>query len=165
MVGKRLSPLYGLLIVSVALSGCGIAARQEAEQAEKQRRADMEAAFTACDQTQFSGKTQHRDRAQCMVNVANRYIRPIDPYPELLDLLSATRLSIASRVDRGEITEDDARLAFQQKMAELTSERERRNQGRDMVSAQQQAANAATYQALWGNRRTCTRIGNTVNCY
>jgi hypothetical protein len=82
------------------------------------------------------------------------------PYPDLIELKFANRLTMAAKIDRGTITSEDAILESARLNSQVVSEYERRV----TAAAQGVAANAAASAAYRGLGVTCTRLGNTMTC-
>jgi hypothetical protein len=79
-----------------------------------------------------------------------------------MDSFMATRMSVAEQVQDGRLTIAQANVIIANKNTELISEEQRRNLANRAVAAQESAA-AASWAA--GGPVSCTKIGNTVNCY
>src|SRR5579875_1148161 len=60
-------------------------------------------------------------RSECFSSAEDRYLRPIYPYGDLLDLRQAYRLAIASQVDSGRLSLIDANLKFAEVNTEIAS--------------------------------------------
>lgn len=91
----------------------------------------------------------------CKNEIDRRLVRPHFRYPDLLDVAMASRLAIGAKLDRREISSEDAQLALARISSQLVAENERRGLARRSVAAQE-AASAPV---------SCTRIGDTVSCY
>ena len=65
-------------------------------------------------------------RAKCR-NDAENLARSVYPYPDLLDLRLATRLSLAWKTDRGEISNQQASLEFEKTSALIAEEEQARD--------------------------------------
>jgi hypothetical protein len=55
-----------------------------------------------------------------------RILRPIMPYPDLLELQLATNMSVAEKVQNGQLTVAQANEAIAQKFSEVNAEEQRR---------------------------------------
>src|SRR5262249_53334541 len=100
-------------------------------------------------------------RAKCQVD-AVAILRPTVAHPDLLDSLMATRMSVAEQVQNGRLTIAQANEMMANKKSELVSEEQRRNLANRAVVAQESAA-AASWAA--SGPVSCTKTGNTVNCF
>jgi hypothetical protein len=100
-------------------------------------------------------------RAKCQTDPL-AIMRPVHPYPDLLDLFIASRMAIAERVQNGQMTIAQANEAIATKRSELVAEEQRRQLANRSVSAQENAAAASLVAA---GPHSCTAIGNTVNCF
>lgn len=132
--------------LAAALTGC-VSARQ-AEVRQK-----VEAGRVECSAQNFKTKTE---LARC-INEAERLIGTVYHHPDLLNLRMASRLAIAERQDRGELTQAQADLEFAKLGAEITSQEQGRNNSAQMAAA---ASAMATPRMT-----TCNRYGNTVTCF
>jgi hypothetical protein len=100
-------------------------------------------------------------RTKCQAD-AIAITRPISPYPDLLDLLIASRMAVAERVQSGQLTIAQANELIATKHSELVAEQGRRTLANRSVVAQEGIASASLAAA---GPHTCTRIGSTVNCF
>lgn len=94
-------------------------------------------------------------RMNCLAEVRNRRVRHVMPHRDLLDLQNAAQLNIASRLDRGQISQEEAQLALAQQNTQVIGEMDRRDLARRAVRAAEAASDPVT----------CTRTGNTTFCY
>src|SRR5215210_2536068 len=106
----------------VLLSGCGVAQQAQREKLEAEVKAKIAQAVLTCHSQPFRTSVA---RAQCR-NDAEAQARPFFPYPDLLDERLAARLALAEKVDRKQLSESEAQLAFAQTMARVLSEDVRR---------------------------------------
>lgn len=149
----------GIAILITTLGGCGLAARKEREEAFAAAKVENEAAIAACQEHYPPNQMKdHVGKAQC-VNDAMKIMRPFAPYPDLMDQDMANRSMLAERVQQGKMSAAEATAEMSQRRSAIVAEEQRRNLSNRSVSAQESAAAAA-----WKGT-SCTRIGNTVNCY
>lgn len=89
--------------------------------------------------------------ARC-VNEANALLRG---HPDIGDALAKRRIAIATRMDAGQIGQEDGEAAIAQARAEANSERQRRRDS------------AATVRAIQAGPApvTCHTTGSITNCY
>jgi hypothetical protein len=97
-------------------------------------------------------------RANCQNGVSERFLRG-HVEGDLLDVLEATRLSLAEKQEAGLMTEADANLAFAKAKSEAESEQQRRRANASIADAQDRAALAASMPV------TCNTFGSITNCY
>ena len=115
--------------------------------------------------------------AQCQTDAENQYLAPLknSPYADLLNLKQAKRAEIASRLQRGQITIEQANVELATMTSQITGEATNRTMTAASVSAQQsaaaaqgQAAAAASMSAMQATMPrppvTCMRTGNMVTC-
>lgn len=127
-----------VFIFMACLSGCQTAGQMAA------LRAEAEAEAASCKT--LAGPTV--GRAHCLNAAENKYVRPGYPYPDLLNLRHSSRVAIASRYDRKEITKEQADAEFDRVQAENQSEAVRRSTAIASVQAQQSAASSAAMVAF-----------------
>jgi DNA uptake protein ComE-like DNA-binding protein len=117
-------------LVTAAASACALALLSGCQTAQQAQREALEAAVQdriaqavqACHAQRFPTAVA---RAQCR-NSAEAQARPFAPYPDLLDQRLAARLALAEKVDRKQLSDDQAQRAFEQTMAHLLTEDRRR---------------------------------------
>jgi hypothetical protein len=147
-----------LVILVFALGGCGLA-RQREMQSERAAKAQSDAAAQEC-QSKFPQIISATvvAHAKCL-NEAAAIARPAWSYPDLLDSFLATRMALAERVQKGQITIAQGTEELANKKSEIVAEEQRRNLANRSVTAQE-----VTAQNI-GGPSTCVRNGNTVNCF
>ena len=151
-----------VVVLCGLLAGCGIARQREMQARNDALKEQSRIAMEDCNTKLPKGNPKTAIvRAQC-VNDALVIMRPIFPYPDLLDLSMAHRLAVAERYQKGQITGPQANEELAQKNSELTAEEQRRLLANRSVGAQESMAAASIMAA---GPKTCTRIGNSVNCY
>jgi hypothetical protein len=145
----------------IALAGCGLA--REAEELREARAAGYAwgAAQAECNKRYAQPKQGQMAALATCLNDAERLVQRFQPYPDLLELKFANRLAIAAKLDRGQISSEDAQLEAARMSSHLTSELERRLQGRRSVEAQEATAGAAQRSSLGF---TCRQAGYAVIC-
>lgn len=124
----------------------------------------MDAGFAQCTaeyDSQPTGKKNHIVKTKCDLAAALS-IRPYVPYPDLFDQEWATRAVIAERLQAGKMTPAEANQESTTMHANISAEEQRRALAGRTVSAQESAASAAWRASA---PVSCTRIGNTTNCY
>lgn len=134
-----------VLTLSMIVAGCAAV-----------RSSNLEAATEAAQREVAKCPSAPRaEFARCANEITNRTIKPLHPYPDLVDVVSTARLSLAVKVDRGEMSKEDADMQFAKLQSDVVGEVERRRLARRSVRAQESA----------GGPVSCTTIGNTVTCF
>ena len=87
-------------------------------------------------------------RVRCLNGVDERLVRPRSPFPDLLELQDEYRLAYAERVDRGQMSRDEARRAQARIDAKVADIFEQRRAARRTANAASFANQAAATQAL-----------------
>jgi hypothetical protein len=151
--------LIAICALATALAGCGLAREAETKKQLAQATAQLEAAREDCRTRSFKNRTE---RARCQNEAEERYMLPLFPHPDLARVKMALRLSLAAKVDQGLLSAEDAELEFAKANTQLVAELERRWNTRRLVAAQEENAAAASRAA---SGFSCTRFGNTVNCF
>lgn len=150
-----------LLIVVLAsvLCGCGLARQQEMRSERAALKEQASAAAQECQAKFPPGVvTTAIARAQC-VNDAVAITRPAWNYPDLLNSFMATRMAVAERIQKGQITVAQGNEQIANKWSEVVAEEQRRNLASRSVTAEEVTAQNV------GGPSTCIRNGNTVNCF
>lgn len=133
------------VICALVLAGC-VSRRAELE---KQIAADKE----VCRTQKFPNKVSF---ARC-INEAEQKLVAVYDKPDLLQLRLASRLAIAEKQDKGQLSEAQAELEFAQVNAQIGSQEASRNSNAAIAAA---AVAASTPRAV-----TCHRFGSTVSCF
>jgi hypothetical protein len=148
----------GLAGVCAILSGCGLMAVRERQEAIAKARAEQEALFAECEEKFPKTRGNFVNRAKCRQPGLELYAKLV-PYPDLLQQDIALRTAIAEKLDAGQLTVAQGELEIAQAHSQIVTEEQRRTLAVRSVNAQQSAAAAA-----WKGT-TCSRVGNTVNCF
>ena len=150
------------VVLGLTVASCGIARRQEMQARIQELQAQSLAASQRCDVSVPAGNAKTAvERAKCQTE-AWAILRPTTPYPDLLDLMIASRLAIAEQVQNGKLTIAQANEQIAAKRSELVAEEQRRNLANRSVAAQEGMAAASQSAA---GPHSCTWFGNTVNCF
>jgi hypothetical protein len=159
MVTRALCALT-LVALALTLCGCGLARQQELQAQRAALNQQAQAAIQECDTKFPKGATPTAiARAQCL-NDATEITRPVwGGSADLVNVFMTSRLAAAERFQKGQITFAQYSEEVATKWSQLVSEEQRRNLANRSVAAQETAAQNI------GGPTSCTRIGNTVNCY
>ena len=151
-----------LLAAVLWLSAC-TQDRQQEHVAELRRQAEAEK--QDCDNLyprDVAGPQHYSQRVHCLNEVEARFMRPLDPFPDLTDRRLATRKALAAELDAGRLTEADANAWRAAKASEIAAEERRRTEATSSISADATAALARQHLALG---TTCEQIGSAVSCF
>jgi hypothetical protein len=150
------------VFILLAVTGCGIVRQREFQARVDELKAKSHEAGQQCNVTWPPGDPKTAvSRAKCQGD-ALAIIRPIAPYPDVLDLFIASRITIAERLQSGQLTIAQANEAIAAKRSELVAEEQRRQLAKRALAAQEDVAAASLAAA---GPHSCTTIGNTVNCF
>lgn len=148
-------------LVCLAISGC-------ADQRAAERQQALNQAVTACKTKFPAGLHAHTtDRLNCMSNAENRILGPFVSYPDLLNLSHQSDISLAKKIDLGEISIETAKLQHAETATRLQSILEQRRNARALVDAEQDQAFFSGMAALRATRpiiTNCNRFGSSTNC-
>lgn len=154
---------WATIFLALGVASCG-----SAQRADKERIAQIETAskagIAACD-TRFPQprRGQQAAWARCVGEAERPLIATVPVgYRDLFEVKAATRTALSAKLDRGEISPEDAQLEAARANSQLMAELEKRQLARRAVEAQEDSA-AAAYRGSLGV--TCTRFGNSVSCY
>jgi hypothetical protein len=153
--------LRALVFIALALTlcGCGLARQRELQERNAALQEQSKAAVQECDTKFPKGIVATAvPRVQCL-NDAMAITRPTSRNPDLLDSFMASRLAIAERIQKAQITMAQGGEEIANKWSQVVAEDQRRTLANRSVRAQETAAENI------GGPTSCTRIGNTVNCY
>ena len=146
------------VVLGLTVASCGIARQARIQELQAQSLA----ASQRCDVSVPAGNAKTAvERAKCQTQ-AWAILRPIMPYPDLLDLMIASRLTIAEQIQNGKLTIAQGNEQIAAKRSELAAEEQRRNLANRSVAAQEGMAAASQSAA---GPHSCTWFGNTVNCF
>jgi hypothetical protein len=151
--------LFSTLAVCLILCGCSLT-RQEQEQETQGDLAveiDANAAVEQCNATYKEGnRAVVLERAKCLNDAVGK-LRPLERFPDLLDVDATNRLAVAVKEQKGRITHIDAMQQFAAMHSKVIAEEQRRMSAN--VSVGQQVLSAASMPVA------CTRYGDTATCY
>lgn len=159
--GQLMSARQFLVIIfAIICSGCAVD-----QQAELAGRVNNIKAQWAVADDQCKSKYQHPPKGRAWVldyvkctNDASNIMRPT-MQGDLLDIIINTRIVLAEKYVAGKITVAEFSQQFSVVMSQAISEAQRRNLASRSVNAQEAEAAAASAPV------SCTRFGNTTNCY
>ncbi len=151
-----------LLAAALWLSACA-QDRQQEHVAELRRQ--IAADKQDCDNLyprDVAGPQRYSQRVRCLNDVEARFMRPLDPFPDLTDRRLAARKALAAELDAGRLTEAEANARLAAKTSEIAAEERRRTEATSSVSADATPALAGQRLALG---TTCDQIGTAVTCF
>ena len=109
---KRVGLSFGLVLTTGLLSsGCQLARQADSEKARETTLAAVREAVEACHSQKLPTFVA---RAKCR-NDAENLARSVYPYPDLLEMRLATRLSLAEKTDRAEISDQQSALELRRR--------------------------------------------------
>jgi hypothetical protein len=150
-----------VLAICMMLAACG-AARQVVEEESDSPGPNLNNALAECRDAFPDQIVQAVQRAACVVK-ATELVRPVLPFPELLDQENALRKSLAEQVQNGRISllERNSQIhGFHAKIVE--EERSRLRAAR----SDPEKKSLAVMQWRSSNPEACTRLGgNSAYCY
>jgi hypothetical protein len=151
--------LFSTLAACLILWGCSLT-RQDPEQetdADLAVETQANAAVEKCNATYMEGdRSLVLERAKCL-NDALGKLRPLERFPDLLDMDAANRLTVAGKEQKGRITHIDAMQQFATMRSKVIAEEQRRMSANASVADQKIPANTLPV--------ACTRYGDTATCY
>ena len=150
-----------VLALCAMVGGCGLIARKELQEKQQAAIAEMQAGFIECKTRFPEGSKQYVAKHQCD-SAAAQLIRPYMTYPDLFDREQADRAVLAERLQAGKMTLAEANQQATSNKSQIAEDEQRRNLAARSVGAQESVA-AAAWRA--SSPVSCTRIGNTPNCY
>jgi hypothetical protein len=122
------------------------------------------------------------DNTECKNDVIRRFALPNSPHPDLLNWLMASQSALAVRVQRGDLSYEDALLQHAQMVSYITAEANNRNAAQRAREIAAWSHVSAGFAALGGNstpqmqpmqpiqplprmtQTRCQRFGQTINC-
>lgn len=151
-----------VVVVAFNVAACGIARRREMEAKVEALKAQSNAAAQQCLATYPAGTPKIAVARMKCLNDALLILRPLEPFPDLLDLLVTSRAEIAEEYQDGKLTQAQASEKLAEKQSEIAAEEQRRSLANRAVVAQEGMAAASLSAA---GPHSCTRFGNTVSCF
>jgi hypothetical protein len=140
------------LLLATGLAGCVTAAERERQFAETK---------------QFCESHKVRVEAARCLNDAEDKIFGRTNHPDLVNLKHALRLELAAKVDKGQITKEEADTQFALAVSQMVSTANQRDAQSQQAAAASMAAGAAMQQANAPPPRlstTCINMGSVVTC-
>ena len=135
---KRVGLSFGLVLTTGLLSsGCQLARQADSEKARETTLEAVREAVEACHSQKLPTFVA---RAKCR-NDAENLARSVYPYPDLLDLRLTTRLSLAEKTDRRQISNQQAVLEFE-KTSTLIAEEEHARDSKAALPVDSSASSA-----------------------
>lgn len=151
-----------LIAAALLLAACA-QDRQTERVAELRRQVETEK--QDCDNLyprDVAGPQHYSQRVRCLNEVETRFMRPLEPFPDLADQRLAARKALAADLDAGRLTEADANRRLAQKTAQIEAEERRRTQATSSISAEATAALIKQRTALG---TTCSQADAAVSCF
>jgi hypothetical protein len=108
------------------------------------------------------GPQHYSHRTRCLNDVEVRLLRPLDPFPDLLDQKLAARKALAAELDAGRVSEAQANARLADKVAQIAAEERRRTARTSAIPAEATAALAQQRTALG---TTCTSMDAAISCF
>jgi hypothetical protein len=101
----------------------------------------FKAATAVCHQ-KYAIKTIEavRPNFQCIIDAENNILRPLHPYPDLLDKKQITRMVLVTKLERRQVSPQDAALELAKSDSDAAAELHRRLNADRAVRAQEAAA-------------------------
>lgn len=130
---------------------CGCAAHTGPTQAEinaAKLAAEAQAKRDCAERFPIGPRSNHAAQARCYADWFDVYILPDVPYPDLARAVTAKRIAIAEKIDRGLMTEAEGDADIAQTRAWAVGEAQRRDNGATQTQAQMAAARAAYMRAF-----------------
>lgn len=171
-----------LFVLSLALSGCAIAPRVQADDQTKQPATanaqlieQSKAAMAACDAKFPAGDPKTAVvRRKCINDGFAIKLPTFGPDQDLVRRVTADSMIIAEQVQSGKMTIAEGNAAIAEKWSKAVTESQRRANSKDSVLAQQSAAAAQQQSAAAAEPAdvipvalpgfACTQNGNMTTC-
>jgi hypothetical protein len=104
------------------------------------------------------------ERARCISDSTAEIVKTHQPpHADLLQLQEAYRLALAKKMDAGEISEEDAAVAFLEVKSQAISEMTRRDTSRSQARSAHIGAASSLFNSI--GPVTCFSSGSTTTCY
>lgn len=151
-----------VMVLCALLAGCGMARQADQQEAAEEIPDGWKDALAECRHASPDQKAQAVARAAC-VTKATELLRPMLPFPDLLDQENAMRKSLAEQVQAGALS----LLERNRQITKFHSKMLAEEQGRVLANPEGATkVSAAATQWRLSNPDGCTSLGgNTANCY
>ena len=145
-------------LLLLALSGCGAIQSYQNGKRLAEARADYDANEASCRQ-RFPEPSPMAPRIKCLAEAKNAFAERIGSNPDLVRQMSARIVALAEKTDAGKVSPSE--FDVEKANIAVSYETQVRQRGNEAAMA-----DAAVMSAYAANRsRSCTKYGNTVNCY
>ena len=162
----RLAGVMRVVLLSLSAAPFLAACAQDRQQEHvAELRRQVEAEKQDCNNLyprDVGGPQHYSQRVRCLNEVEARFMRPLDPFPDLTDQRLAARKALAADLDAGRLTEADADARLAAKTSEIAAEERRRTDATSSISAE--ATAALTRQRLVLGT-TCSEGDASVTCF
>lgn len=151
-----------VMVLCALLAGCGMARQADQQEAAEEIPDGWKDALAECQHAYLDQIAQAVARAAC-VTKATELLRPMLPFPDLLDQENAMRKSLAEQVQAGALS----LLERNRQITKFHSKMLAEEQGRVLANPEGATkVSAAATQWRLSNPDGCTSLGgNTANCY
>jgi hypothetical protein len=151
-----------VLSLYILLAACGAARQAIEEQADEPASASLNDALAECRNAFPDQIAQAVVRASCTIK-ATELVRPLLPFPDLLDRENALRKSLAVQVQGGTMSLLERNVQMQKLHAQLLDEERARPSSTPAGSGKPPLAVTQWRQS---NPESCGRLGgDSTNCY
>jgi hypothetical protein len=148
---EKLSFIGAILLLC---SGC---ASTQQDQAQLALTEQYNAAYQRCKEQYPAYPVLEPKTAVASVKCFNRIPRPVASNSDLFELANATRLAVAEKLEKGQVTQAEAQQQIASETSHIMTEWERRRLAERSVAAMEAAAAP--------KRPTCVTFNNSVTCY
>jgi hypothetical protein len=150
-----------MVVLVAVLAGCSIS-RQIEQDESAPTPLNLNEALAECRNGYPDQITQAVARTACVIKTTEQ-LRPLLPFPDLLDRENAFRKSLAEQVQNGSISLLERNLHMTKFHASIVSEEEARLKEKPTEAG---ATSLAVKQWRLSNQDGCTSLGgNSANCY
>jgi hypothetical protein len=154
------------MVLCAVLTGCGISRQAEQQAAEEPAPApaslNLNDGLAECRYAYPDQITQAVARAGCVIK-ATELLRPMLPFPDLLDQENALRKSLAEQVQSGKVSLIERNRQINKFHFKMLAEEQSRLQANPPTDVK---VSAAATQWRMSNSDGCTSLGgNTANCF
>lgn len=150
--------LMFVVALLATLPGCGAIQNYQNGQRLAEAKAQFDAAMSRCE-SGFPSAKPMTPRAKCFATARIEYMEQVSNNGDLVRQMNARMVALAERFDAGKVTTTQ----WEAEHADIVVAYETQVRQRGNEAAM---ANAAVMSAYAANApRSCTKVGNTVNCF